>query len=120
VARIVTSTYRYKRPPKKRKALALEVPTVVTTEKSRRRPSKQAAAESVSRSPRLHDGAAQPSTPRDAECDSTVTTPPPVQKSAIVTAKRRKRIIATPDYDAEASPEVKAFFARMGVRPQGE
>ena len=28
--RIVTSTYRYKRPPRKRKAVALEVPVIVT------------------------------------------------------------------------------------------
>jgi hypothetical protein len=31
MTRIVTTTYRYKRPPKKRKAVALEVPAVVTT-----------------------------------------------------------------------------------------
>jgi hypothetical protein len=68
MARIVTYVHRYKRPARKRKAVALEIPTVVATEKSRRRPSKQAAAESVSRSPRLQDGAAQPSTARDAEC----------------------------------------------------
>jgi hypothetical protein len=55
----------------------------------------------------------QPSTARDAECDSTVTTPTPVRKSAIVTAKRGKRITAAPDADKEASPEIKAFFARM-------
>jgi hypothetical protein len=116
MARIVTTTYRYKRPPKKRKAVALEVPAVVTTEKSRRRPSKQAAAESVSRSPRLHDGAAQPSTACEAERDSAVTTPPPVRKSAIVTAKRGNRITAAP---SEASPSVKAFFAKM-IRPRGE
>ena len=29
-SRIVTSTYRYKRPPKKRKTVALEVPVIVT------------------------------------------------------------------------------------------
>jgi hypothetical protein len=56
------------------------------------------------------DEAAQPSTARGA-----ATTPPPTQKSAIVTAKRRKQIIATSDYGAEASPEVKAFFARWGL-----
>jgi hypothetical protein len=119
MARIVTYVHHYKRPPRKRKAVALDVPTVVTTEKSRRRPSKQAAAESVSRSPRLHDGAAQPSTARDAECDSTVTTPPAVRKSAIVTAKRGRRITAAPDDAGEASPEIEAFFARM-LRPPGQ
>jgi len=33
MTRIVTTTYRYKRPPKKRKAVALEVPTIVTRAK---------------------------------------------------------------------------------------
>jgi hypothetical protein len=113
MARIVTSTYRYKPPPKKRKPVALEVPTVVTTKKSRRPVPKSAAAEAVSQSPRLHDGAAQPGTARSA-----VTTPPPARKSAIVTAKRSKRIIAAPDDASEASPSVKAFFARM-IRPRG-
>ena len=30
MTRIVTSTYRYRRPPRKRKAVALEVPAIVT------------------------------------------------------------------------------------------
>jgi hypothetical protein len=118
---IVTSTYRYKRPPNKRNTPALELPTVVTAKRSRRSAGEdaQAAAEAVSQSPRLPDGAAQPSTARDEECDSTVTTPPPVRKSAIVTARRGKRIAAAPDDGGEASPSVKAFFGRM-IRPRGE
>ena len=36
MTRIVTTTYRYKRPPRKRKAVALEAPAVVTTKSSRR------------------------------------------------------------------------------------
>ena len=32
--RIVTSTYRYKRPPRKRKAVALEVPAIVRVKRS--------------------------------------------------------------------------------------
>jgi hypothetical protein len=106
--------HHYKRPPKKRKAVALEVPAVVTTKRSRRSVPGSAAAEAVSQSPRLHDEAPQPSTARSA-----ATTAPPVRKSAIVTAKRGKRITATPDADKEASPSVKAFFARM-IRPRGE
>jgi hypothetical protein len=88
MARIVSYAHRYKRPPKKRKASALEVPTVVTSKRSRRSAGEgaRAAAESIPRSPRLHGGAAQPSTFRNTESDSSVTTPPPVQKSAIVTA----------------------------------
>ena len=31
---IVTSTYRYKRPPRKRKAVALEVPAIVRAKRS--------------------------------------------------------------------------------------
>ena len=39
-SRIVTSTYRYKRPPRKRKAVPLEVPAIVT----KRAPRHQASA----------------------------------------------------------------------------
>jgi hypothetical protein len=86
-----------------------------STRKGSRRPVPgSAAAEAVSQSPRLHDEAPQPSIARSA-----VTTPPPVRRSAIVTAKRRKRIIATPDDNGEASPSVKAFFARM-IRPRDQ
>jgi hypothetical protein len=35
-ARIVTSTYRYKRPPRKRKAVPLEVPAIVTVSDKKR------------------------------------------------------------------------------------
>jgi hypothetical protein len=34
VTRIVTTSYRYKRPPRKRKAVALDMPAVVTTKKT--------------------------------------------------------------------------------------
>ena len=34
MTRIVTYAHRYKRPPRKRKAMALEVPAVVTTRRS--------------------------------------------------------------------------------------
>ena len=34
-SRIVTSTYRYKRPPQKRKAVALEVPAIVRGSRKR-------------------------------------------------------------------------------------
>ena len=121
MSRIVTSTYRYKRPPKKRQAHALDVPAVVTTKKNRR-PAERATAEVVSQSPRLYDGAPQPSTARDAEGDSTVTIPPATndaREPAIVTAKRSKRIAATTDGDKEVSPSVRAFFARM-IRPRGQ
>jgi hypothetical protein len=51
MARVVTYAHRYKRPPKKRKSPAVDVPTVVTTKKSRRSVPGFAAAESVPRSP---------------------------------------------------------------------
>ena len=97
------------------KAVALDVPAVVTTKSSRRPVPGSAAAEAVSQSPRLHDEAAQPSIARSA----VTTPPPPIRKSAIVTTKRSKRIIAAPDDASEASPSVKAFFARV-IRPRGE
>jgi hypothetical protein len=129
MTRIVTTTYRYKRPPKKRKAVALEVPAIVTTKRSRRS-MERAAAEVVSRSPRRSkDGAAQPTTPRDAERDYAVTAPPPAngdRKSAIVTTTGRKRLkllraderSAQRYEDPEAMARVRAFFAR-NVRPGG-
>ena len=54
MTRIVTSHYRYKRPPKRKKAVALEVPAVVRIERKTRRRSdtsdkaKAAPAESTS------------------------------------------------------------------------
>jgi hypothetical protein len=56
MTRIVTTTYRYKRPPRKRKAVALEVPAVVTRKKEPPLRPRIAAAEAVYQSPRLHDG----------------------------------------------------------------
>ena len=46
MARIVTYVHHYKRPPRKRKAVALEMPTVVDTKKSRR-PAESATAEAI-------------------------------------------------------------------------
>jgi hypothetical protein len=128
MTRIVTTTYRYKRPPKKRKAVALEVPVIVATKRSRRS-MERAAAEAVSRLPRHDNRAALPSTPRDAERDYAVTAPPPAnddRKSAIVTTTSRKRLkllhaeerTGQRDEDPEAMARVRAFFAR-NVRPGG-
>jgi hypothetical protein len=127
--RIVTTTYRYKRPPKKRKAVALEVPVIVAAKKNRRPELRRAAAEvGLLNCPAIHDGAAQPSTPRDAERDRAVTSPPANddRKSAIVTTTSRKRLklqraeerSAERDDDPEAMARVRAFFAR-NVRPGG-
>jgi hypothetical protein len=57
MARIVTSTYRYKRPPRKRKVVALEVPAVVR--KNGRRPRWKEAAAEVEEVPRFAGEAAR-------------------------------------------------------------
>jgi hypothetical protein len=123
MTRIVTTTYRYKRPPRKRKSAALEAPAVVTTKSSRRPVLRETAAEG-SVTARRYDGAAQPSTPREA-----ARVAPPAnddRKPAIVTATSKKRLkllraekrASEPDNDPEATARVKAFFARM-IRPGG-
>ena len=50
--RIVTTHYRYKRPPGKRKPVALEVPAVVKAKRSRRPIGVKAAAEMKRHAPR--------------------------------------------------------------------
>ena len=75
MTRIVTSTYRYKRPPKKRKAVALEVPAVVRRDQKREEVSK----------PAIH--------PASADDD---------RKRAIVISRRRgKRFAGVPDMTPE-------------------
>jgi hypothetical protein len=103
MTRIVTTHYRYKRPPRKRKAVAVEAPAVVITKSSRRQPvgrKEQAAAEV-----RLHTpvpggkGALQPSTPRAA-----ARVAPPAnddRKPAIVTIKRKSRFGDAPELTPE-------------------
>jgi hypothetical protein len=79
---IVTSTYRYKRPPRKRKPVAIEAPAVVTIDpttrvakKGRRLVGNEAAAEEVVLTRAARIGAeAQPSTPPEGPRDPVVTT----------------------------------------------
>ena len=124
-ARIVTTIYRYKRLPRKRpKAAALAGPAIVATKKSRHPLGGQAAAEvGLLNRPAIHDGAAQPSTPRDAERDYAVTAPPPAngdRKSAIITTTSRKRVKllraeerqAQRDEDTEAAAQMRAWLER--------
>jgi hypothetical protein len=129
MTRIVTTTYRYKRPPRKRKAVALDMPAVVAAKRNRR-PGNETAVEVDADHPSRGE-AAQPSTPRAA---ARVITPPhhsasPAnddRKPAIVTATSKKRLkllradkrATEPDNDPEATARVKAFFARM-IRPGG-
>jgi hypothetical protein len=94
-ARIVTATYRYKRPPRKRKAVPLEGSAIVT-------PRSQAASASIPRGGKpINDN-------RSA-----------TQPAAIVTARKpRGRKAVWTDDGAETPESVKAFLARM-VRPGG-
>ena len=121
-ARIVTSTYRYQRPPRKRKAVPLEAPVIVVGKKSRRPDKATAAAEVLSRSPRHHDGAVQPSTLRKTEREPAVTAPPPGsddRKSVIVTTKPKSLRKVWADDGQETPPEIKDLIQRMmlGRRP---
>jgi hypothetical protein len=53
---IVTTTYRHKRPPRNRKAVALEVPAIVARKKEPPLRPRIAAAEAVSQSPAFTTG----------------------------------------------------------------
>jgi hypothetical protein len=91
MTRIVTSTYRYKRPPKKRKAVALEVPAIVKAKSGRRQVRETAAESEESASTRWRGtrSLAQPIANDD-------------RKSAIVTIRRRgKRFADVPDMTPE-------------------
>ena len=68
MTRTVTASYRYKRPPRKRKAVVIEAPTVVTAKISRRPNLEERAAAGVPRAPASREeGAAV--LPRHAHTD---------------------------------------------------
>ena len=110
MTRIVTTHYRYKRPPRKRKVAALDISAVVVAKGSRRTSpvggKGEAAAED--RVPPAYTAGrrAQSSTPRGA---ARVISPPhhsaaPAnddRKSAIVTIKRKSRLGDAPDMTPE-------------------
>ena len=86
-SRIVTSTYRYKRPSRKRKAVPLEVPAIVR--KGTAKPETPPAPANDDRKPASSEPA--PLAPAND-----------ARKSAIVTAKRRKsRFGDVPDMTLE-------------------
>ena len=94
--RIVTTAYRYKRPPKKRKAVAIDGPAVVR---------KRGRADAAVPPP----DEPKPATPSPANDDSPTEPAPPAAKSAIATSISRKRTrflsveqAAEPDDDPEA------------------
>ena len=93
MTRIVRTAYRYKRPPGKRKPVALEVPTIVRTQKIGRR--RDAAAEEKEKLPRRVTGPGQEDpTPASAG-----------HKPAIVTTRRKSATILPPGLLADTSEE---------------
>jgi hypothetical protein len=101
MSRIVTTSYRYKPPPREQKAVAIAGPAVVRDPS--RAMHKIPAAEKVE-APDISDNGYK-------------------KRPAIITTTRRKRTkllrfeqAAEPEDDPEATPRVKAFVARM-VRP---
>ena len=106
MARIVTTTYRYKPPPKRkgRKLAEITGPAVVTAKESSRRPAwkKAAAGEGMSKSTRLEKaGEAQPTTPPERQRDPVV-----------ITQKRRPR----PTMTASRRPSPYAAAAGLPTR----
>lgn len=73
MTRLVRTAYRYKRPPGKRKPVALEGPAVVAAKSSRRPADSQVAAEVISLEPRMRDGATKSTTAVEAPRDRPVT-----------------------------------------------
>ena len=111
-SRIVTYVHRPKRPPRKRKAVALKVPAVVAARSAGNR-----------QTPPPVDDKPEPAAPPPANDDNPTAPAPPAAKSAIVTRASRKRakrhrMEQAHDDDPEADARVKAFLARM-VRPGG-
>ena len=102
VPAIVTTSYRYKRPPRKRKAVALEAPAIRHSEKQPPPHRDERGGAEASEPPAITTTGqrAQPSTPRE-----TARVAPPAnddRKTAIVTVRRRgKRFFDAPDLTPE-------------------
>jgi hypothetical protein len=101
MTRIVRTAYRYKRPPRRKKAVALEVPVIVKiSDKTRRKVSDEAKAAPVKSTPANNDRkAAIVSTkpPKPAPSRPTEARP-----SAIVTARKAcKRYADVPEVAEE-------------------
>jgi len=82
VGRIVSTSYRYKRPPRKRKAVALEVPAIVRTKKIAARVDDPSGERKGWVTPTQH------STPAEPGREPPVTAAEKVP--AIVTVRRRR------------------------------
>jgi hypothetical protein len=97
MTRIVTSHYRYRRPPRKRKAVALEVPAIVKAAD----PAKVRKRGRVSIRIDTSD-AAKPEPPANDDRPDPAPLPTDGQKSSIVTIRRRgKRFADVPDMTPE-------------------
>jgi hypothetical protein len=117
MTRIVTTHYRYKRPPRKGKAVAIEAPVVVVTTKSSRRPpvrgTEEAAAEVDDANLPSRGEASQPSTPRAA---ARVASPAnDDRKPAIVTTTSKKRRIGD-----GPPPQMELPLSRQPVEHGGD
>ncbi len=109
MTRIVTTTYRYKRPPKKPKAATIVGPAIVRAAKPSR---DRAAAEASQRLKELM----KPGEP--------VKAPEPARPAIVTTtSKKRLKLLreerAAQDNGQETPESVKAFFARMMHPPGG-
>ena len=121
--RIVRTPYRHKRPPGKRKPVALEVPAVIVAKKSRRPIGEEAAAEIPRHAPVFRrKGAAQPSTPHDA----ARVAPQRAAKAAILIIRRQGgRIIppgllpATPEEHRRRGDAADAMWRELVRRVRG-
>ena len=98
---LVCTAYRYKRPPKRKQPVALEVPAVVAAKSSRHLTGEKAAAEIPRHAPVFRrKGAAQPSTPHKAERVAAQQ----AAKAAILTIRRQAARIIPPGLLAD-TPE---------------
>ena len=94
---VVRTSYRYKRPPRRKKPVTLEVPAVVTAKKQPPPDWGKAAAEIKGHAPASgRSGAVQPSTPRGAQR---------VAPAAVLTIRRQSARIIPPDLLAETPEE---------------
>jgi hypothetical protein len=89
MTRIVRTSYRYKRPPKRKKPVTVEGPAVITGKSSRRPADSQVTAEVISLVPRRRDGATKSTTAVDAPRDRPVT-------GSILTVRRKGARIIPP------------------------
>jgi hypothetical protein len=100
MTRIVRTAYRYKRPPKRKKPVTLEVPAVVTTASKRRKAADEAKA-ALAASIELAPGELE----REAEIATGRTSSGTAARSAIVTVRRKTARIIPPDLLPETPEE---------------